>query len=74
MDQKEVHALIYEIMNDKQRKDFEGHLESDFSFETLDLARFRVNSFVQNRGASGVFRTIPSTVLNMEQLGMGEDL
>ena len=72
MDHKEVHALIYEIMNDKQRKDYEEHLESDFSFEVPGLARFRVNAFVQNRGAAAVFRTIPSTVLNMEQLGMGK--
>lgn len=59
-------------MNDKQRKDYEEHLESDFSFEIPGLARFRVNAFVQNRGAAAVFRTIPSKVLNMEQLGMGE--
>ena len=72
MDHKEVHALIYEIMNDKQRKGYEEFLESDFSFEVPGLARFRVNAFVQNRGAAAVFRTIPSKVLTMEQLGMGE--
>jgi twitching motility protein PilT len=72
MDHKEVHGLIYEIMNDKQRKDYEANLEADFSFEIPGLARFRVNAFVQNRGAAAVFRTIPSKVLSMEQLGMGE--
>jgi len=72
MEHKEVHGLIYDIMNDKQRKDYEEFLESDFSFEIPGLARFRVNAFVQNRGAAAVFRTIPSTVLTMEQLGMGE--
>ena len=72
MDHKEVQGLIYEIMNDKQRKDYEEFLESDFSFEIPGLARFRVNAFVQNRGAAAVFRTIPSKVLSMEQLGMGE--
>lgn len=71
MDHKEVHGLIYEIMNDKQRKDYEQFLETDFSFEVPGLARFRVNAFNQNRGAAGVFRTIPSKVLSMEQLGMG---
>lgn len=70
MEHKEVHGLIYDIMNDKQRKDYEEFLESDFSFEIPGLARFRVNAFVQNRGAAAVFRTIPSTVLTMEQLGM----
>jgi twitching motility protein PilT len=59
-------------MNDKQRKNYEKDLECDFSFEIPNLARFRVNAFVQNRGAGGVFRTIPSKILSMEQLGMGE--
>ncbi|MBN0315153.1 type IV pilus twitching motility protein PilT, partial [Pseudomonas aeruginosa] len=62
----------YDIMNDKQRKDFEEFLETDFSFEVPGVARFRVNAFNQNRGAGAVFRTIPSKVLTMEELGMGE--
>ncbi len=69
---KEVHALIYDIMNDKQRKDYEEFLETDFSFEVPGVARFRVNAFNQNRGAGAVFRTIPSKILTMEQLGMGK--
>jgi twitching motility protein PilT len=67
----EVHALIYDIMNDRQRKDYEQHLETDFSFEVPGVARFRVNAFNQNRGAGAVFRTIPSKVLTMDELGMG---
>ncbi|SFM02125.1 type IV pilus twitching motility protein PilT [Marinobacter zhejiangensis] len=72
MEHKEVHGLIYDIMNDKQRKDFEEFLETDFSFEVPGVARFRVNAFNQNRGAGAVFRTIPSKVLTMEDLGMGQ--
>jgi twitching motility protein PilT len=72
MDHKQVHNLIYDIMNDKQRKDFEEYLETDFSFEVPGVARFRVNVFNQNRGAGAVFRTIPSKVLNMEDLGLGK--
>jgi len=72
MEHKEVHGLIYDIMNDKQRKDFEEFLETDFSFEVTGIARFRVNAFNQNRGAGAVFRTIPSKVLTMEDLGMGQ--
>ncbi|MGB3611585.1 MAG: type IV pilus twitching motility protein PilT [Cellvibrio sp.] len=71
MEHKQVHSLIYEIMNDKQRKDYEEFLETDFSFEVPGVARFRVNAFNQNRGAGAVFRTIPSKVLTMEELGMG---
>nr|WP_252728486.1 type IV pilus twitching motility protein PilT [Alteromonas sp. C1M14] len=69
LDHKEVHALIYEIMNDKQRKEYEENHEVDFSFEVKDLSRFRVNAFLQNRGAAAVLRTIPSRVLTLEELG-----
>jgi twitching motility protein PilT len=69
---KEVHALVYDIMNDKQRKDFEEFLETDYSFEVPGVARFRVNAFNQNRGAGAVFRTIPSKVLTCDDLGMGQ--
>ena len=68
----EVQALIYDIMNDRQRKDFEEFLETDFSFDVPKIARFRVNAFNQNRGAGAVFRAIPSEVLTMEDLGMGQ--
>ena len=72
LEHKQVHTLIYDIMNDKQRKDFEEFLETDFSFEVPGIARFRVNAFNQNRGAGAVFRTIPSKVLSMEDLGQGQ--
>ncbi len=72
LEQKQVQTLIYDIMNDKIRKDFEDRLEADFSFEVPGLARFRVNAFNQNRGAAAVFRTIPSKVLTMDDLGMGK--
>ncbi|MBU0914135.1 MAG: type IV pilus twitching motility protein PilT [Gammaproteobacteria bacterium] len=68
LDHKAVHSLVYDIMNDRQRKEYEEKLESDFSFEVPGLARFRVNAFVQNRGAAAVFRTIPSDVLSLEDL------
>ncbi|GGK64005.1 type IV pilus twitching motility protein PilT [Amphritea balenae] len=72
LEHKQVHTLIYDIMNDKQRKDYEERYETDFSFEVPKLARFRVNAFNQNRGAAAVFRTIPSKVLTMDDLGMGK--
>jgi len=68
MEHSEVHDMMYDIMNDGQRKSYEETLECDFSFEIPDLARFRVNAFNQNRGAGAVFRTIPSKILSLEQL------
>ncbi len=68
MDNKAVHGMLYDIMNDRQRKDFEEFFETDFSFEIPGLARFRVNAFNHNRGVGGVFRTIPSNILSLEEL------
>ena len=68
LEHKDVHAMVYDIMNDGQRKFYEEHLECDFSFAIPNLARFRVNAFVQQRGAGAVFRIIPSTVLSLEDL------
>ncbi len=68
MDHKDVHAMVYDIMNDGQRKQYEETWECDFSFAVPNLARFRVNAFNQNRGAAAVFRTIPSKVLSLEEL------
>jgi len=69
LEHKEIHALIYDIMNDKQRRDYEEFFETDFSFDLPGIARFRVNAFKQDRGSAGVFRTIPSKVLTLEELG-----
>ncbi|HQN65856.1 MAG TPA: type IV pilus twitching motility protein PilT [Methylophilus sp.] len=68
LDHSQVHDMVYDIMNDGQRKVYEETLECDFSFEIPNLARFRVNAFNHNRGAGAVFRTIPSKILTLEQL------
>ena len=68
LEHKEVHGMIYDIMNDSQRKHYDENLEVDFSFDLPGLARFRVNAFNQDRGAAAVLRTIPSRVLSLEEL------
>jgi len=68
MDHEAVHTLIYDIMNDVQRKQFEENLECDFSFAIPGLARFRVNAFQHQRGSGAVMRTIPSKILSLEEL------
>jgi twitching motility protein PilT len=68
LEHREVHALVYDIMNDQQRSELEENYEVDFSFEIPGMARFRVNAFQQSRGAGAVFRTIPSTVLSLDDI------
>ncbi len=67
---EEVHSMVYDIMSDSQRRQFEETHEADFSFEMGDIARFRVNVFMQRKGEGAVFRTIPTKILTLEQLGM----
>jgi len=68
LEHKDVHAMIYDIMNDGQRKQYEEVLECDFSFAIPGLARFRVNAYNQERGAAAVMRTIPSKILTLQDL------
>jgi twitching motility protein PilT len=70
MDKDEVHNMIYDILNDQQRKVFEENLELDFSFALGDIARFRVNVFKQQRGDAAVFRTIPTKIPSFEELNL----
>ncbi|MDE3207564.1 MAG: type IV pilus twitching motility protein PilT, partial [Pseudomonadota bacterium] len=72
LDHQLVHDMVYDIMTDQHRKVYEEYKEVDFSFEIPNLARFRVNVFVQNRGAGAVFRSIPSKVLSLEELSAPE--
>jgi twitching motility protein PilT len=67
---EDTKTLIYDVMNDAQRKAFEEHSELDFSIDLGDKARFRVNVFKQRRGLGAVFRLIPSKILTLDQLGM----
>lgn len=68
----EVHALIFDIMNDAQRSEYEEKLEIDFSFELPNVGRFRVNAFNQSRGCAAVFRTIPMTIPSFEDISAPE--
>ena len=68
MSAEDVGNMISSIMNDLQRKNYQQNLETDFSFELPNIARFRVNAFNTNRGPAAVLRTIPSKVLTLEEL------
>jgi twitching motility protein PilT len=69
LEHSEVHKLIFDIMNDKQRNEYQQHLEVDFSFELPNIGRFRANAFNQSRGCSAVFRTIPTEIPTLDSIG-----
>ncbi len=70
INREQVHLMLYDIMNDAQRRGFEETLEVDFSFEMGDIPRFRVNVFMQRNGEAAVFRTIPASVFTMDELAI----
>ena len=68
----QVESLVHEVLNDTQIKALKDGIEIDFSFEIPEMARFRANVFNQNRGKSAVFRSIPSKIATLEELGLGD--
>ncbi len=68
----EVLKLIFDIMNDAQRSEYEEKLEVDFSFELPNIGRFRVNAFNQARGCAAVFRTIPVDIPSFDDINAPE--
>jgi twitching motility protein PilT len=67
-----VHKMIYEILNDDQRRLFEENRDLDFAIELGDVARFRVNVFNQKNGEGAVFRVIPTQIRSFQDLGLPE--
>jgi twitching motility protein PilT len=65
-----IRGMLYSIMTDEQRADFEKNLELDFAISFGEKARFRVNAFTNRQGSAAVFRTIPSVVPTMEELDL----
>jgi twitching motility protein PilT len=74
LSKEDLHMMLYDILNDQQRKRFEETQELDFSIDLKGVARFRVNAFRQARGEGVVFRVIPSKILTIEQLGLPKSL
>lgn len=71
---EDTHAMVYDIMNDGQRKVFEERSDIDFSMQLGEVARFRVNVFRQNRGVGAVFRKIPTKIMGFQELGLPQTL
>jgi twitching motility protein PilU len=67
-------ALAHSIMNERQRAEFSKELECNFAIAIPEVARFRVNVFVQQLNVGMVIRTIPTEMPNFEKLGLPETL
>ncbi len=65
-----VRAMIYSVMTEQQRAEYEKEMELDFAISFGEKARFRVNAFTTRNGPAAVFRTIPSDIPTMQQLDL----
>ncbi len=68
----ETARLIFSIMPDRNRHEFEETNDTDFAHEIAGLARFRCNVFTDRKGPGAVFRVIPSKVPTVEELGLSK--
>lgn len=66
----QIKAMLYSIMTEDQRAEYEREQEIDFAISFGENARFRVNAFTNRKGAAAVFRTIPTVIPSMEQLDL----
>lgn len=69
---EEAQSILYEILNERQKGDFEAKKDLDFAYAIPGLARFRGNIFLQHKGISAVFRIIPSKILSADDLSLPE--
>lgn len=70
----DVRQMIYSVMTEQQRSDYERDLETDFAISFSDKMRFRVNAFTTLSGPAAVLRTIPTKILTLEELNAPEVL
>jgi len=70
----EIKGMIYAIMTEAQRAEYEKELEIDFAIQFGEDLRFRVNAFTTLNGPAAAFRSIPTKILSLDQLGMPDIL
>lgn len=66
----DIRTMLYSVMTEDQRADYEKNMEIDFAIALGEKARFRVNGFTSRLGSCAVFRTIPTVIPMMEDLGL----
>jgi twitching motility protein PilT len=69
LDASRLHKMLYDILDDQQRKTLERDKELDFAMSLGKVARLRVNCFYTRRGEAAVFRVIPTKIKSLEELG-----
>lgn len=71
---EEIQSLVFEILNEKQKRTFIENWELDCSYTLEGVARFRVNVFMQRKGLGAVFRLIPDKIRSAEELNLPKEM
>ncbi|MFP5354681.1 MAG: type IV pilus twitching motility protein PilT [Gemmatimonadota bacterium] len=74
LDAQSLGAMLHALMPERNRREFLETNDTDFAHEIKDLARFRVNAFMDRRGPAAVFRAIPSRIVTAEELGLSAEV
>jgi twitching motility protein PilT len=69
-----MHRLLWPIVPERNREEYERTHDCDFAYDLPGRARFRVNLFVDLHGMGAVFRVIPSKILTVDDLGLPKEL
>lgn len=70
LNNQEVQSLVFEIMNEKQKKSFVEKWELDMAYTVAGVGRFRCNVFMQRKGLGAVFRIIPEKIKTPQELNL----
>ncbi len=74
LDPATMESLLFSIMPERNRKEFDETNDSDFAYEITGIARFRANVLRDRKGVAAVFRVIPNTIITVDQLGVSQEV
>ena len=74
LDDPTVSGMLWAIMPDKNKAEFDGHWDTDFAHEIADVSRFRVNVLRDRKGVAAVIRTIATGTVTVEQMGISPEV
>jgi len=70
LDEPTLAAMLWSVMPDKNKAEFDMQWDTDFAHEIAGLSRYRVNVFKDRNGVASVTRTIASETVTVEQMGV----
>jgi twitching motility protein PilT len=71
---EDIDALLRALMPEQNRREFAEQNDTDFAYEIAGVGRFRGNALRERKGPAAVFRSIPASVVSVEDMGLSEEV